>query len=407
MINKLFEDLENTNSVKSKQDMLSIYVDDENVKKLLKYALDPYKLYHLNKIPSYNPNLSGITSFKKFFKLCDKLSQREIVGNEARDEVKSFLEECSADHAPLFAKIISKSAIGVGTKTVNKVWPKLVPEFKLMLAPNKIANVTEVKYPCALQPKLDGYRCVYKGGKLWSRAGKPFKNKNLEKYFEGLARVGNYVLDGELYAHGLPFNKLTRVLNAEDAALPKGLKFFVYDCVREDYWEEQKKTPTYETRLSRLRELVNDNISEYDKIIDTPTDICEGPGDVLEHFKYYLQKGYEGVMLKNMNGSYQWKRVTLKSGEMLKLKKFETVDLEIKEIYAGEGKFTGLAGGVVVDLNGNSVRVGTGFDLATREKMAATPDDFIGKTIEVRFFEETEDGSLRHPSFVRFREEKD
>ncbi len=92
---------------------------------------------------------------------------------------------------------------------------------------------------------------------------------------------------------------------------------------------------------------------------------------------------------------------------MVKLKPYKTSDLEIVDIYEGEGNFTGVAGGVVVDNNSVTVRVGTGFDVATRTAMAEKPDNYIGKTIEVRYLEETKDGSLRHPSFVRFREEKD
>lgn len=407
MLSKIFEDLNNENSVKVKKELLLSHKDNEDIKKILQYTLNPYKLFYMNKIPDFTANAGGITSFKKFFQLCDKLSNREIVGNNAKEEVKKLLETCSEKDAKLFTKVISKSAIGVGAKTVNKVWPNLVPEFKLMLAPNEIADVTNIHYPCAVQPKLDGYRCVYKDGQLWSRAGKPFGNKKLTEYFKCLENVGNYVLDGELYVHNLPFNKLTRILNAEDAELPKNLKYFVYDCVKDDYWESQKTTPTYETRLSRMREIINDRIADYTKVIDTSTNICSNPGEVLQFYKKCLKDTYEGVMIKNLNGSYQWKRVSIKSGEMVKLKPFKTEDLEIADIYDGEGNFAEIAGGVLVNYKNVLVRVGTGFNLETRKDMRSNPLNYIGKVIEVRYFEETEDGSLRFPSFVRFRQEKD
>jgi ATP-dependent DNA ligase len=112
-------------------------------------------------------------------------------------------------------------------------------------------------------------------------------------------------------------------------------------------------------------------------------------------------------MLKAPDGLYRWKRVSIRSGEMLKVKPYKTEDLEVTGIYDGEGKYTGMAGGVVVNFNGVAVRCGSGFDDATREAMAKAPNDYIGKVAEIRYLEVTEDGSLRHPSFLRWREEKD
>lgn len=404
---QIFQELEATNSVVRKAEILKLNSDNENFKLVLKLALDPYTLFHMNKLPDFELNKSGVVCFKKFFQLCEKLSKKTLVGNEAKKEVKDFLESQPEEYAKLFAKVISKSSIGVGAKTINKVWPNLVPKFDLMLAPNKIPDLASVHYPCVVQPKLDGYRCLYIKGKLFSRAGKPFGNKNLQPYFNSLESVKGYVLDGELYVHGINFNSLTKILNAEDAKLPNNLKYYVYDCVGEDSWFKQSKTPSYKTRLSRARELLNDTICDYAKIVDTPSHECDTPGEALEIYKKYLQEGYEGVMIKNVNGSYQWKRVTLSTGEMVKLKPYTTLDLVITDIYEGEGKFKGMAGGVVVDNAGVSVRVGTGFDDITRKEMAESPNNFIGKTVEIRYFEKTPDGSLRHPSFCRFRPEKD
>ena len=131
----IFQELEATNSVVRKAEILKLNYENEDLKLILKLALDPYTLFHMNKLPDFEPNKSGIVDFKKFFRLCEKLTEKTIVGNQARDEVKQFLETQPIEYAQLFSKVISKSSIAVGAKTVNKVWPNLIPKFDLMLAP--------------------------------------------------------------------------------------------------------------------------------------------------------------------------------------------------------------------------------------------------------------------------------
>jgi ATP-dependent DNA ligase len=403
----VIEKLNSTNSTKDKEEILLTHKNNEDLKKLLYLNLNPYKLFYMNKIPAYINNKSGIVDFKKFSQICEKLEKREVVGNESQALVKSFLEETEEQHAKLFAKVISKSAIGVGAKTVNKVWPNFIPEFSLMLAPSELPEISSVNLPVYIQPKLDGFRCVYKDGLLWSRTGKPFGNKNLIKHFEDLQRVKNYVLDGELYIHGIPFQQLTSILNTEEAKLPSEVKYFVYDCIPNKDWEQQKTKLIYEKRLSLIRETLNDKVANYKKVIDVSTDLCSNAGDVINFYKEHLKQGYEGSMLKDPNGFYRWKRVTVKSGEMLKLKPFKSVDLEVVDIYAGEGKFEGIAGGIICKYNNSTVSVGSGFDILTRKALAQTPNNFIGKTVEIKYFEKTEDGnSLRFPIFERWREDK-
>jgi DNA ligase-1 len=413
MLSKVFTQLESTNSVKDKEKILFKNKDNPYLPELLEANLNPYRLFQFNKFPVEYPELSSYdkftsdTNYKMFTRLLGELQTRKVTGNAAKQELIDTFKRFDASEFELYKKILLKSPIGVGASTVNKVWPDLIPEFKVMLAPNKIPQLTQVNYPVIVQPKLDGYRCIYRDGQLFSRSGLIFPNINLMTYFAALENVGNYVLDGELYIHGIAFQNITKTLNADRAPIPIGLKYVIYDCMSEKEWESQKCKTSYQDRLSKLRELLNDRVADYKKIIDIKSDKCKSAAEVMPLYKQYLKDGYEGVMLKDVSGLYRWKRTSLRSGEMLKLKPFKTVDLKIKEIYDGEGDFSGMAGGVVVDYNGVSVRVGSGYTVVMRQEMAKQPSDFIGKTIEIQYFEETEDKSLRFPTFKRFREDKD
>ena len=68
-------------------------------------------------------------------------------------------------------------------------------------------------------------------------------------------------------------------------------------------------------------------------------------------------------------------------------------------------------GALVVDYKGNELRVGSGFDDTTRAAVWANPSDYIGRIIEVKYKETTQDKktgieSLQFPVFVRFRNDK-
>lgn len=408
----IFKELNATNSVVSKENILNKYKGDLELRELLEANLNPYKIYQFNKMPYTFSELTTFDKFpekvvyKMFIDLLKKLETRTVTGNEAKQAVKDVFCRMLKFEFDMYASVLLKEAIGVGAKTVNKVWPKLIPEFGLMLAPNELPNIMTINYPANIQPKLDGYRCIYDNGYMWSRTGRPFGNKNLASYFSKLFQVEDYVLDGELYVEGENFNKLQTILNTYEAPLPEGLKFVVYDCMPKTEWDCKKGKKPYSERLKQIRTVIQ-AIADHKKVIDIPNDIVEEPREAVEIYKKYLKAGYEGAMIKSVDGLYKWKRTTVKSGEMLKVKPFETIDLVIKGYYAGEGKFEGMAGGVDVDYNGVTVSIGSGFDVPTRKAIAATPSNFIGKTIEIKYFEETEDGSLRFPTFVRFREEKD
>lgn len=409
---QVFRELKATNSVVEKQEILAKYKNSQVVKDLLEACLNPYRMFQFNKMPcKFTGQVEDSTwSFKDrhecFMSMLKDLELRLTTGNQAKETVSAVMKFFDKDQFDIYSKVLLKAPIGVTAKTVNKVWPGLVPEFDLMLAPNEIADITKVRYPIYVQPKLDGYRCIYHNGAMYSRSGKSFANKHIPEYFASVFGLNDYTLDGELYAPGHSFNQLQTILNNQTAPLPNDLKYFIYDCMPKAEWDAKKARKPYSDRYKQINKVVA-ALADYKKVLAIANDLTQTSKEVVDLYKTYLANGMEGVMLKDPEGLYQWKRVTVRSGEMLKVKPYKTEDLEVTGIYDGEGKFTGMAGGVVVNFNGVAVRCGSGFDDATREAMAKSPSNYIGKTAEIRYLEVTEDGSLRHPSFLRWREEKD
>jgi ATP-dependent DNA ligase len=122
------------------------------------------------------------------------------------------------------------------------------------------------------------------------------------------------------------------------------------------------------------------------------------------------------LIVKSANGLWRDKR----SNDWLKIKAQETLDLTIIGGFEGQGELDGTLGGVIVDFEGEKVRVGSGFSRSDRDRLYADfqrdlkeleegGTDFVlfGVTAEVQFQEVTPAGSLRHPVFIRLRKDKD
>lgn len=410
---EVLKELKRLNSTKQKVELLQQHKSDKTLKQLLIAGLDKDKLYQFTKMPcKYNKSETGKVDFAVgtaiFLGLLSKLEDRIITGNAAKEEVQQVFDKLDKDTYTVFSKILCKKALGVSDKTLNKVWPDAIEEFNPMLAPNVLPDLTSLDYPLFIQPKRDGYRCVYKDGTLYTRYGKLFKNRNLSRVFAGLDKAAQYVLDGELYMHGEPLEKHTEILNAHEAPIPPTMKFYVFDVIPLADWEKQTYSRPYKDRIRDVRVVCNSLIAEPKRIIDVHTEEIQSASEAIEKYKYYLTNGYEGAMLRDRDGLYRWKRVTINSGELIKLKPKETVDVKVDKIFEGKGEFKGMAGGFDFTTdNGTTCSVGSGFTLVDRKAMAQNPDRFLGKTAEIAIMGRTTAGSYRDPRFKRWRPDKD
>lgn len=102
-----------------------------------------------------------------------------------------------------------------------------------------------------------------------------------------------------------------------------------------------------------------------------------------------VESGHEGLMLRQ---GKVW----------IKVKPFLSYDVPVLQIIEGSGKHKGRLGAVMTTMG----KVGTGFTDAERSFFYEWADNFVGKTIEVKCMELTEDGLFRHPVFMRIREDK-
>jgi len=135
----------------------------------------------------------------------------------------------------------------------------------------------------------------------------------------------------------------------------------------------------------------------------------DGQKQFADYNKMCIDRGFEGIMVKPVNGVYECKRSTL----WLKVKPFIEVSLTVKDTEEGTGRNVGKLGALIVEGKDGGkfikTNVGSGLSDADRETYWKDKDKLIGQVVEVRADQITQnqnakdEWSLRFPRFLRFR----
>lgn len=279
------------------------------------------------------------------------------------------------------------------------------------------------------QPKFDGERMLihYNNGEVYCTSRRYSKKTN--QYMENQdklpilqekmshLKLDYTVLDCECYAkdwstivgilHSLPERAIE--LQKENAA-----NFAIFDCLFYDGIDLRDKP--YIERLAYAAKVVKMiNYEEHLHLIQFMDEADYINNPIYAKFitseeawqqcmQSAIEQGFEGIVVKSLQKTYYEKAASLKC------KKFETVDCVITGYKEGNGKYEGSIGALQIGYydNGNFVaisHVNCGTD-DEREIVNANRDKYLHKVVEVKCQEVT-DKSLRHPVFVRFRDDKD
>lgn len=275
----------------------------------------------------------------------------------------------------------------------------LLPEFNTDAAGNvkpmlaKAVDWNKVTYPCHVQPKLDGVRCLMVVNKeeitFLSRNGKPYTTLN--HISDNLWKLGagtvpdNFILDGEIYSNELTFQEIIAAVKKQrDNSLK--LKFRAYDIVNDKNQHE---------RLIDVRTMVTAINSEHILMVQT-----EGGFDkagIKGWHDRWVQEGYEGAMIRLYDGKYgQGQR----SSALLKVKEFDETEYPFLRWEIGQRPEDLIA---VLDANQlgefRAKMVGTVAEkLILQDHPAATGD------ITIKHFGFTTDGLPRFPIGKAFRD---
>lgn len=463
---ELIEAIDADNSRNGKETLLAELLAHDLGKFIVKWTYDPFITFGIKPI-RHASNLQQKVPFDmlQIANVLNKLAQRELTGNAAADVVSTCLQVADDTANELLWRILNKDLrCGIAESTIQKVMPGLIPTFAVMRAHPYEEKRVKV-FPQYIEPKLDGYRftfiCRNGSGGFFTRTGK--RNQAAEHLVEpmiqaaikaaqlsgdtmqeillggrtGMRQNLNFMVDGEMIVD--ESFKETGALRRKDTAA-EGAKFHVFDIMSFENFDAigAVKIP-YRIRRACVMEFVHYADPKY--ITQTSSYLVNSHEEIIDYYNKFRARGLEGAMVKDPEGFYDKK----KSYGWMKIKAEETEDLYIVGFYNGEAnkEFENTTGGLIVARKDQKtgqiveVRVGGGFSKELRHELADLWDEdakmfgispnvgfkpgqsftmkeindllglkLIGRMIEVEYHEVTPDGSLRHPRFIKFRDDK-
>lgn len=397
-----------TSGSKAKKKILEQNSKNFILKRALIYGLDNFKAFNIVKVPktlNRVPDLNEEKVWNRFFVVADRCSSREISGNAAVALMSQVFERASYEEEQWMRKILQKRlSIGASTQTVNKVFPGLIKTFEVALAQKFNMQRIGDRSKIAIEPKLDGIRCFTIVDNdtvlMYARSGKLITNFEDTLSVE-MKKLGDGCYDGELM--GQDFTSLMRQAYRKENVDVSNTFLALFDYIPLHEWRTKETVITCEERYEILLDKLSESNADLNLLQPVERVIVESDwATIKQQHDDFVIEGYEGAMIKFLDAPYKFGR----GWEVMKLKAFHDVDLQIVDLLEGTGKHCGNLGSVKVIFNGVSVQVGSGFTDEMRKTIWRDPSSFIGRTVEIRYQEVTPDGSLRFPTFVCFRNDR-
>ena len=416
MILDILKELEATSSRLEKEAILKREQNNELLKKVFFLAYDPFTQFYIRKIPKYEKNTTPYAaSLISMLPALNDLSNRVVTGNAAIDHLTGILE--AVNEPEVIERIIAKDMkCGASASTANKIWSGLIHEYPCMLCTpfdEKIA--AKFKFPALAQLKMDGMRfnAIVKDGKceFRSRNGKEINLLgNLEQEFIKLADGQNLVFDGELLVtvEGNIVDRQTGngILNKAvkgtiSSAEAKSVQATVWDVINYDTFKNGKGKIAYQVRFSQL-----ESMSLPHKIRLVESKIVGSLEEAQKIFEAYLAQGQEGIILKDLSGVWEDKRVKTQ----VKFKAELDCDLKVVGIQPGTGKYEGQVGALLCESADGIIKVDVGTGLSDFDRKEFTKNSPVGKIAAIvynaRIKNKQGEESLFLPRLLEIREDK-
>lgn len=253
-----------------------------------------------------------------------------------------------------------------------------------------------IKFPCYVQPKLDGVRAVGVGNRFYSRNWIQFPELNHIK--DEMSKIDTeLILDGELYTDDINFEAIVGLVRKanktpEEVENTKKIYYNVFDCI--------DKKLSFKDRYKKLEKFFAQHNFKYLRLVKTET--CNKEKDIETYLDKYIKEGYEGVIMRNIEGKYE---ENTRSVQLQKLKRFMDAEFKIVGYQTPtSGKEVGCVIWECVTKEGNKFTVRPEGSYDERKKLYKEGKKNIGKLLTVRFQEYTKDKMPRFPVGVSIRD---
>lgn len=420
----ILSDLRNTTKPSEKQEVLLSY-DSPELRELLRLTYDNFILFNVSirpkdiPIPSNHDLGDLFEQVESVLRFCEQSNSAK----KNRELVIAILEKLNSGSQELLVGVINKNwKSGISSKAVLKLLPGIIKQFNVQLSNTYDPTKSGHQIPkWHLSYKLDGLRCVAlrndDDGKwtLYSRKGKELVTvDHIKPQLELIYKDKGWTFfDGELYKHGLTFEEVQGPVMAFTKGQVPEMEYHVFVGGDANLFLAGEK-PNHVEVINEIIELEATHIKFVTKgIIDST--------EIIDKIEEAFDQGYEGIMLRDPNNLYDYKR----SNALLKLKRSLlekisdqveiTSDCVVTKIEYNNN-FTVVKDGKlcterllnkiwVMQENGIECKVGSGYSLDFRREYTENPWDLIGSTVEIKHQEWGANGRMRFPRLIRLRKD--
>lgn len=352
-------------------------------KNVFRYTYNPHKMYYQRFIDIDWDTIQE--PCEHMFHILDMLASRQVTGAAARELVINH----SYTYGDLIKLICNKDLdIGISATTLNKTFGKgFIPTFKVQLAEE--VDIKKIQLPKLMQLKYNGTRVIARKENgvvtFKTRNGLSFQYDELAKVILLYTEDDNFILDGELTfgdSQGENHAKVSGIVNSALKGTPikdgLNLVFHVFDFMSIEHFDKCECPIVYSDRFIRLFNRLNSN----SKIKIANTSTVHNLEDLQKHFDFVIANRYEGLILKDANHLYSFKR----SKDWIKLKSIKDCTLQVINFIPGTGKYEGMIGALQCEgfAEGSHVIVNVGSGLSDSDR-AEHPSRYIGKFIDVQY----------------------
>lgn len=294
-----------------------------------------------------------------------------------------------------------------------------IKQFRPLLAATYEHGSTNLVFPVLASPKLDGIRCLIRDGHAVSRTLKPIQNRYIQQ------EIGdwNYEdLDGELIVGAssgpLVYNRTNSGVMSRDGE--PDFHYFVFDLIT---FVDAPYVERLDALISHMADSPHPRIHVLDHVL------LNDPADLSAYEINCLDVGFEGIMLRSIDGQYKYGRSTANEGYIWKVKRFEDYEARVvafvaaeknnnprlvdalghtirSQVKAGMEETTMIGALICVRINATGQPSSEPFRVAPgtmtheeRKKFFADPSLIMGKIIKCKEFAY---GKVNQPRFARF-----
>lgn len=415
---EIFETIQNTPKTLDKKSILKENMND-TIQKIFEdtYGSKKYYVKKFNRL-DVSGNLTLDNDYDHFRSTLNELSSRHVTGTAAYMFLQSTVADFDENSQDILCRIIDRNLkIGISKDNFNDVVGNTIEKFEVALAYNleKVKGVNPIDGTYYASRKCDGARCITIIDTIEntiifkSRQGKEFKTlDNLKTPILNAFKLSNlvpnkYVVDGEICIidddGNEHFNWIMKEITRKDHTI-QNPHYKLFDILTYDEFIGETTSDIFSNRYNLLKNIFED--CEWYSVLDQECITCQ------EDFNKWTQKvsdgGWEGFMLRK-NAPYESGRTK----DLLKIKKFQDEEYVVKGIINGKATYNengakeyDVVSALIIEHKGNEVFVGSGLSKEQRINWFGNPNEIIGKTITVQYFEETKDSktnmySLRFP----------